>query len=354
MRSPAAISRSFWPRVRGYNWHEFGALVHARARDFVWASGCRVRSYIKLECTPPILGSILVPLCGLVVLFILGPQIRQVPFEAQHGIPLERDLRGRGLVVVTMTALIVGMIGLVCLSVHIIRQHIGPCPARWLRMTTGIALAAFSCTLLFSYSDAFYGLTSSWYAVEALPSRFRTSMLFHVLNAAGAVPTVFVVSAAASTLRTLRTDCAALDAKRLRIAMDNLRHLLFAVAAILVIAVVELFSVYHWVYLSVMEEYRLDAFTLGLTLAGAVGAFYSIFLLAVFGPALLIQCHAGERIAEATNPLFSYAEQQVWMKQQGFRAANLDLIGKAVALFAPFMAGTLLPPLVIALFKSAL
>lgn len=308
----------------------------------------------KCEWAPPIMGAILVPACGLLVMSVLGPQLAGATFNPRLDLSLWQDLRGRASAVAAITSLLAAMCGLIVLSLCIVSQHVRPCSARWNKRTLEVALGVFIITLLFSYADAFVGLTIAWDAVERLPSRIQpASMIFHFLNACGGMTTVFVVSAVAATLYSIRTTVQVGDADRLRVSIDNARHLLFATAAVLVIATLELLAVYYWLSMSVAESSRTESMSLGLTIAAMVGTFYSVFLFGVFGPVMLLQCAATERIALVARPLSDYAGRRDWIEQQGLRPANLEAIGKAGAVLAPLLTGTVLPLVVTKLLSFA-
>lgn len=252
--------------------------------------GMGIGRFLERPYAATILGGIGVPAVAAGFLSLIGTQGVQVEVARAESIPFAEEVGARALWVVSATALATGMVGIVLLCRGVIRRHGGH---GWARRTWWWAGAAGAAALAFSILDSKFGLRLSWGALAALPTRVPMREFFHVFNAAGAVPTVFVVSAVAATQN------GEWSAER----GADLRVLLNSIGVVLAVAVVEIFALHNWTHACVGEADKPAVRAVSVALSGGLGGMYSIFLAAVFAPAFLREGRrsAGEALAPWTE-----------------------------------------------------
>lgn len=288
-------------------------------------------------------GALGVPLLAVLFLLISGSNVEGIAIQRATNVPAPAEFAARALWVVSATALAAGEIGIIALSIAVIRRHAGVRTRAWLRRTLFVSIAAFAATLTFSVLDTWFGLRVSSGALQTLRTRVPMREFFHGFNAAGAVPTVFLVSAVAATLRRFGSGTPPGEPPDPEGTAGDLRLLLNSIGAMLAVAVIEIFALHNWAHACVSPEQQPTVRSVALTLSSGVGAFYTVFLAAVFIPAFMRLRYEAARMHRE--------HLRTGTPDAHIMPSWRDTLGRLAAVVVPLLTGGALPTVVEALSR---
>lgn len=289
----------------------------------------------------PVVAGVSVCSVGILMLVVLGPgpPTPDVTGSSEY----IREFPARAFWYGCIVALFIGMGFITAYSHCIIRRNVGVGRRAWLRWTWRGAIYAVAASLVGSLLHAYLIDPGVWKLFDALSTWMDMKAFFHALNASVGLPTAFMIGGVSATLWPLSAH-RPLKPHQLRRAMNDLRNLLFLVASILVVATVELFAVHLWVAGSVHSEQAATARMTGITLAGTLGAMYTVFIIAVFAPAAAAHRAYAMRMARrALGKGSSFVEQREWLVSQGLWVSLQSTVARVLVAAGPLVTGGLIP-----------
>lgn len=290
------------------------------------------------------LAGLTTPVVGLVCLLLASPQGAPIMILPAPAVDPAADLPRRSFWLVSAVALVVGMIVAIALSQTIIWRNGGKRRRTWTQTTVVTAVLAFCLTLTFSLLDQHFGLRVSWLSIDLVNANIDMRAFFHGLNALGAVPTVFLVAAVASTVRPLGANKPPIDVRRLRSLIRDLRQLLLVIAIVLTIATVELFAAQNWAVAWVHNLSKPIVEALSFSLALAMGGLYTVFVAVLFIPAMLMHRRAANDLAGSKVGIgATQSELKEWMSARALVFSPWSEIGRGLLILGPLITGTLIP-----------
>jgi hypothetical protein len=155
-----------------------------------------------------------------------------------------------------------------------------------------------------------------------------------------------LVAAACTTLRTDITESAEHSEAFLRLQIERLQVVLYAGAALLVLAVLEFQMFFDWLLTAIPNPERITLAAVIAAATGSNGAIYTVFLAALYVPASLIlraRCHA---LSHAIVPSLDIQGRDEWLEKRGLAPTWPRTATRALVVLAPYLAGSPLSALI--------
>lgn len=127
--------------------------------------------------------------------------------------------------------------------------------------------------------------------------------------------------------------------------LRRLQRLLYAGAAVLVAAVIEMHAFYRWPGAWLPEEAARHVDRLATVISTSTGTVCTLLLLGLYFPALLVLRYRADYAVAEEMPAASEAERQERLNAMGLTFSSLPELKRLAAVFGPLLAGGPLPTL---------
>ena len=242
------------------------------------------------------------------------------------------DFAARSAWVLACVALLVGMVLTTAFARWVILQR----QRALLGVTWGAGFALVVVALLFSINDSRHGAVVSWSVLDRVHLNVGThlGLLFHCLDAAGAIPIVFATIAMEVLISRRAEGAAQANAGDAEERFNELNALLYCVAITCIIAVSEIRALYNWLAITWPEQ-AVAIRTLGQSTAYFVGGITSVGFLATYVPAVAVLRRDIRGLARDAGD----RRERMRVRKLLHRTNVLQRVLPAMSVIAPFLVG---------------
>jgi hypothetical protein len=252
------------------------------------------------------------------------------------------DLNGRltwGVLVMLTVLALTFTYAIVFASLQLVSKEAARVAVAVIGMTTVVVTIVSFTLSTFDFNEKLLGpvyeLTRAKLWVSAVEGLAK-SALFALAVGAGVV-----LFASARVIRNINAENAQKVATQLSGHQRLLRLMLYVGAVALVAGTMEVTALYNWAvgFLTIEDGYVSKLELIPTAMGALNGAYYTIFLSAIFAPALMLMHGMVNSAAIVANPTASPAERSKWLSDIGVATDLPKKIFSVLAILAPMIAG---------------